>query len=297
MQMKRILSGLLLVAALLSAAPASAHMFWVNLIEATNHPPGHMMTSLGFGHHLPLDDFLVGKDGTIRIADYELIGPHGKRFSLGKPDATPGTGELLGGLEIVRGDLALRKLELTQETAPGTYQVAATSEPAFFTIYIDDKGKQRMAGKSIDAIKDLKKVLESFRYQTNAKSYFAVKKWTDPAPLGGDLEITPLDDLSDVHVGDLVRFRVTYLGKPVNATSKAIRTMSCTSNTFGGPDKFFLSAYLSDGIAQFRLPTAGQWVADTILHEDVAAAPALADLKGKCTRVFTAASISFTVKP
>ena len=52
-----------------------------------------------------------------------------------------------------------------------------------------------------------------------------------------------------------------------------------------------------NGKAQFRMPAAGQWIANIYYSERVAENPALKDLKGKCTMVYTAASITFNVKP
>lgn len=295
--MRKILFALALAVSLLTAGTASAHMFWINLVEATNHPPGHVMAGLSFGHTLPMDDFLVGKDGSIHIAQYDVVTPEQKKLPLGLPDETYRPAEKKDGLEVSRGDLALRKIEMTKDSAPGTYQVEATSKPVFFTVYQDEKGKQRMAPKPIDAIKGVSKVISSFKYVSYAKSFFTMDKWTKPQPLGHDLEIIPLDNLSDVHVGDLIRFQVTYMGKPVNVTPNAIRSMSCTSNTFGGPDKFYLGTYIYNGIAQFRMPTPGQWVANVLYSQDVEKDPTLSDLKGKCHTVYTGSTIGFNVKP
>lgn len=273
-------------------------MFWINLTESFNHPPGHVTSMLGFGHVLPVDDLLTGDFGTINIDKYELVAPDNSRFDLGLPDLSSApVRKSPSGMAVDSGDLGLRRISCTDSSAKGTYQVVAQSKPIFFTSYLDKNGKQRMAPKSMDAIEDLKTVLMSMKYETYAKSFYALGPWTDPNPLGYDLEIMPLDDLSSVRVGDLVRFKVTFKGKPVNISEKAINSMTCVSNTFGGPDKFQLESYLVDGVAQFRLPTAGQWVANVYLKQEVANDPALKDLKEKCTLVYTAGTVSFTVKP
>lgn len=296
--MKSIISALTLAVFILSSGTASAHSLWITLVDSLAHPPGHVTSLLGFGHTPPFDDMLVGDFGSINLAKYELVGPDATRFDLGLPSGerhpqhkTP------TNMEVCGGDLGLRKISCTGDSAEGTYQVAVESKPMFFSSYVDKAGKQRMAPKSMDGLKDAKKVLMSCKYETYAKSFFALKKWTDVKPLGHDLEIMPLDDLSDVHEGDLVRFKVMFRGQPLSCSESEFQRMTCTSNVFGGPDGFHLESYLFDGIATFRMPAAGQWVSNVMLHQMVADNPQLKDLQGKCLDVWIAASVSFNVKP
>jgi uncharacterized GH25 family protein len=131
------------------------------------------------------------------------------------------------------GDMGIRKLSLTDKTKPGTYQVAVTSKDNFFTMYLDKKGKQKMVTKPLDEVKGVEKVLFSVKYKSFAKAFTAVKKWTDPKPLGFDLELMPLTDLSNVHVGNMVHFDVSFMGKPLSVKGDRIESMTATSNTFG----------------------------------------------------------------
>jgi len=295
--MKRIIMALILTVSTL-AGPASAHSLWVALTESFNHPPGHVTSLVGFGHSLPIDDLLAGNYGTIALAKYDLVGPDNSRFDLGLPDLKVAPVKTSPtGMAVNTGDLGLRKIASTEKSTPGTYQVAVESKPAFFTTYIDKNGKHRMAPKSMDRIKDIKSVIASVKYEAFAKAFYAVGKWTSPEPLGNDLELMPLSDLSDVHVGDLIQFKVTYKGKPVTVSENAINRMTCVSNTFGGPDKFQLDSHLRNGIAQFRIPTAGQWLGNVYYKQAVGADPRVKDLEGKCTLVYTSATIFFTVKP
>jgi len=295
---KKILIALVVAVTTLSAGVASAHMFWVNLTESFNHPPGHVVSELGFGHVLPIDDFLVGEHGVIKVKKYQVVGPDKTIMDLGLPSTTNyPINKSDMKLNWTKGDIGLRKIGLTPDAANGTYQVNAESVPMFFTKYINTKGKERMAPVPMDKVKDMKTPLASFKYQSFAKSFFSIGKWTKPEPMGYDLEIMPLTDLSDLHVGDLVEFMVTFSGKPVTASSKSIRTLTCTSNTYGGPDGFHLGSVLTNGKARFRMPAAGQWLVNIFYDEVVEGSPELVDLKGKCTKVFTAGTVFFNVKP
>ncbi len=296
--MKRILSVLAFAFVILGAGTASAHMFWVTLSESFNHKPGHITSLLGFGHTLPFDDLLGSEAGTIDLSKYELIGPDESHFDLGLPDfkntpmqTTP------TGMTVNAGDLGLRKIACTEKSAPGTYQVVSSTKTEFFTVYLDKAGKQRMVPKAMNEIKNLQKPLVSFGCQMFAKSFFALKKWTEPKPLGFGLEIMPLDDLSNVHVGDLVRFKVTFKGKPLNSSEAGFQRMTCHSKSFGDPDKFHLDSYLFDGIAQFRMPAAGQWLSNVYVKQNVTNNPQLKDLKGKCLDFWAVATVAFDVKP
>ena len=296
--MKKLTAFFAVAAMTLWAGTAPAHMLWVNLTDSRDHPPGHLMVSLGFGHTLPFGDFLMGPQGGIKIGKYQIVAPGMQTEDLGLPDATiHAPKESLLKYSVTKGDLGLRKVALTEEAMKGTYQVLSESVPMFFTQYIDTKGKERMAPKPIDEIKDLASVLVSFKHQSIAKAFFTVGEWTAPRPVGCDLEIIPLTDMSDVHVGDMVEFMVTFRGRPVNTDSNNIRYLTCTSNSFGGPDGFHLGDMVMNGKAGFRIPAAGQWVANIFYSEIVADNPGLVDLKGKCSMVYTASTAFFNVRP
>jgi hypothetical protein len=52
-----------------------------------------------------------------------------------------------------------------------------------------------------------------------------------------------------------------------------------------------------DGKAQFRMPSAGQWVVNVYVRQEVTPDNELKHLAGKCTTVWYAGTISFNVKP
>ena len=290
-----VILGLLLIA---FSSSAMAHSLWVNVYESFAHPPGHAIVSLGWGHAIPMDDLLVSEAGSIQLATFDLIDPDFNRTALPMPVLKmEDVIKTSGGMTAQCGDLGIRKLSLTDKTKPGTYQVVVTSRDNFFTKYLDKKGRQKMVMKSLDEVKGVEKVLFSVKYKSFAKAFLAVKKWTDPKPLGFDLEIMPMTDLSNIHVGDVVPFEITFMGKPFSCGPGGIEYITATSNSFGGPDNFFLAAYIMNGKAQFRMPTAGQWVVNVYVKQDVTPENDLKELVGKCTTVYYAGTISFNVKP
>ena len=282
----------------LCAGSVSAHSLWVNINESFAHPPGHVITSLGWGHAMPLDDFLVSEAGIVEIEVYSLVGPDNSISPIPLPVIKQEKEtESKTGITIVPGDLGLRKISLTDKTMPGTYQVAAESKATYFTGYVDANGNHRMATKPMDDIKGAKSFNFSTRYKAMAKSYFSTQKWTRPNPLGHDLEIMPETNMTNIKVGDLVKFTVTLKGTPLTCDMKGMNYLHMTSNTFGGPDKYMLSAYIMNGKAQIRVPTPGAWRASVSVEKMVTEDNEFKQLAKKCRSINYAASVSFTAKP
>ena len=284
--------------AALCAGTVNAHSLWVNINESFAHPPGHVITSLGWGHAMPLDDFLVSEAGPIDIEKYSLVGPDNSISPIPLPvikqekAATSKT-----GMAIVPGDLGLRKISLTDKTMPGTYQVAAESKATYFTGYVDANGKHKMTTKPMDEIKGAKSFDFSTRYKATGKSYFGIEKWTKPQPLGYDLEIMPDTDMSNVRAGDLVKFTVTLKGKPLTCDMQGMNYLHMTSNTFGGPDNYMLTAYIMNGKAQIRVPTPGAWMTTVTVKKMVTKDNELKNLAQKCQSIYYGATVAFTAKP
>ncbi|NCC26045.1 MAG: DUF4198 domain-containing protein [Deltaproteobacteria bacterium] len=279
------------------SSTALAHSLWINAFESRAHGSHHAMVSLGWGHALPMDDVMSSKDGRIALDSFDLIDPSMTRSPLRLPEPKPAETVLnTDNADVITADMALQKVGLKKDGAPGVYQLAAVSTPSFFTQYIDKSGKQRLQMKPRDEIKDIDKVLMSVKYQAFAKSFLTVDRWINPKPLGHGLEIIPRTDLGDLHVGDLVEVDVLFYGQPLTATAKSIEYITAHGVGFGQSDGFALFSYLMDGKAQFRVQAAGQWMIGVSHKDDVTPDGPLKDLVGKADQVYHGASLTFTVK-
>jgi len=293
---KKALVLLFAMAWLAAASPAAAHSLWLNLYESYKHTPGHAIVSIGWGHMVPMDDLVRG----INLESYSLVSPDSTTTALALPSAPQKTSPktTASGMAINSGDLGVNKISLSKENKPGTYQVGLVSKDNYYTFYLDQKGKKRWAPKSMDQLKKAKKILGAMSYKAYAKAFFKVKQWSPPQPLGYDLEITPVGDLSQVRAGDKVDFKITFLGKPLSTRpDRGIEYITATSNTFGGPDGFSLSCVIFNGKAGFRFPTAGQWVLNVYHRQDVSPDNDLKHLASKCRTVMRSSTLSFNVKP
>lgn len=295
---KRVTLFATAAATVLISANAMAHSLWVNLDAAFTHPPGHAVSSIGWGHNMPLDDFLASEWGNVEIGRYEIISPDNKASELPLPIIKKEkVTHAKGGMDLEAGDLGLRKFTLTEDTEDGTWQVITDSKATFFTQYVDKKGKVKMTTKPMDKIRDAVSFNFSARYKAEAKSYLTVGKWSQPEPAGHELEITPTCDLSDVRIGDLISFDVALKDKKLNCDMNGMYFLNATSNTYGGPDHFFLSANIMDGKAQFRIPTAGAWRISALVKKEVTPDNELKEFDGKCSTVYYGSTLTLSVKP
>lgn len=295
---KKLISSVLFFTIIGISTSAAAHSLWVNLNESLAHPPGHAITSLGWGHSVPLDDFLASEAGNVNIVRYDLVSPDNKISNIPLPLITKEKiANAKSGMTIQAGDLGIRKLSLTKKTKPGTWQVIAESDATYFCQYIDKKGKVKMLTKPMDEIKGAKQFNFSCRYKATAKSFMGIEKWTNPKPAGHDLELMPTCDLSNVRAGDMISFEASLKGKKLNCDMNGMNYLMATSNTYGGPDKFSLCSYIMDGKAQIRVPTAGQWVVSVMVRKEVTTDNELKELVKKCKTVYYGATISLSVKP
>ncbi|KAA5604271.1 DUF4198 domain-containing protein [Roseospira marina] len=275
---------------------ADAHSLWINAHESHAHQPPHAIVSLGWGHRLPVDDILNSPNGRIVVERFAMIAPAGDRTALAPPTAALAAPIAeTGDVTVFAADLGAQKLAFNADSAPGPYQIEAVSQPNFYTQYIDTQGRTRLALAPRDAVEDVQTVLMSVKYQAFAKSIVTVGDWTEPAPLGHDLEILPRTDLSALHVGDLVEVDVLFHGEPLSATAQSLDFITAQGTGFGQSDGFALFSYLKEGRAQFRVQSAGQWIIMVNHKQDVTPDGPLADLAGKAGQVYTGASLTFTV--
>ena len=290
-------SMLAIATLLLTSSSASAHSLWVNSFESFSHKPGHTTVGLGWGHSIPIDDLLNSPNGRVNIQSFTVSSPNGEKTALRLPSSALGKASQKGkNFDVYEADVALQKLALKKDSKKGVYKIEAVSKPTVYTKYIDVKGKERLKLKTMDKIKDIKKVLMSVKYQAFAKSYLTLGKWSEQKASNKGLEIIPKTDLSNVKVGDLVEFEVLFYGKPLSVSAKSMEYITARSNAFGQNDGFSLMSYLQEGKAQFRVQTAGQWIV-SCNHKDVVTKDgSLKDLQGKVNAVFNGASLTFNVK-
>ncbi len=244
-----------------------------------------------------MDDILNSVNGRTAIERFELIDPAMNKTALALPASEVAKPtESTANVDIFAADLAVQKIAFRKNSVPGIYQVGVVSVPAFYTQYIDTKGKERLKMKPRDEIDDIDKVQVSMKYQAFAKSFMILDRWKEPKPLGHGLEIVPRTDLSNLHIGDLVEVDILFYGKPLHSSAKSMEYITAASSSFGQSDKFALFSYIQEGRAQFRVQSSGQWGIFVAHKDNVTKDGALKELYGKADQVYHTASLTFHVK-
>ncbi len=279
---------------------ASAHDFFVSVTESMAHLPGHITINLGWGHALPMDDFLTGD----KLATYGVYDPDLRKIDLpfyttankdvetsrgkGSPDFPGGT--------ILEGDAYCRQLLFKDDAPQGTYQIAASMKKTQFNLWIDQKGKKRWGRQPLDQIKNPKKVIISINYQSYAKAFTAVSKWTQPKVLGHGLEIIPLTDLTKVHVGDIVSFKVLFMGQPVQSDmDTGLPLLQAYGSQYGASGEYGLRGRIYKGVVKIRVTAPGRWLALVKTRQPVTEESGPKELVGNCLEVGYNATVTFTV--
>ena len=90
--MKQKLVLFILLLTLLGANHASTHNFFVNITESMAHPPGSIVANIGWGHAMPMDDFLQGD----MLDTYAIYDPGLKKMDF---PFSPDTNKAAGGNE------------------------------------------------------------------------------------------------------------------------------------------------------------------------------------------------------
>jgi len=282
------------LATALSLSSVSAHTFWINSFESYEHKPGHTTVGLGWGHTLPIDDIPNSTHAKAIIDEFSITDPKGNNTALRIPSSKTVDPEIkTKNFDVYNADIGLQKIALKKDSLKGVYKIEAKTKPTFYTQYIDTKDRKRLKLKSMDKVKNIKKVLFSVQYQALGRSYLTLgDKWEEQKAIGKGFELIPKTDLSNVKVGDMVEFEVLFYGKPLNNK----KSINARSNTFGQGKGFSLSSMIINGKVQFEVQSAGQWKVYGFHDEDVTKDGPLKDLYGKVTKSVYASSLTFNVK-
>ena len=280
---------------------AFAHHFYVSVTESMAHAPGSIVTNIGWGHGLPFDDFCPGD----MLSSYSVYDPDLKKMDFPfDANANKGAEGNMGkevphfpGGTMLPGDMYVRKLFFKKNAPQGTYQVAAKMKKTQFSLWIDQKGRQKWGHTYLNDIKEFKKILLCLNFQSFAKSFVTVGKWAEPKPLGHDLELIPLTDLSQVKVGDEVVFKVLLPGKPVQQNMEGLPDLKVFGEHYGADGSHCLRGAIFNGIAKIRVTAPGRWLAVVDIRKPVNKENGPKELIGKALTTGYNASATFFVRP
>ena len=135
-------------------------------------------------------------------------------------------GKKLKNIRITPPDGAIREIAVRNQTdlhsypvsydQPGTWMLTAETNPGYYTIYMDKKGREHHVIKPMSKVKDrAEKILTSLYAKQYTKTYVACGKPEKGQfkRAGLDLELMPVGDLFTLKPGDTLELDVYHHGE------------------------------------------------------------------------------------
>ena len=191
-----------------------------------------------YGHRIPVDDGVRAK----KLKKVEVRTPGGEKKQM-----------------AIRPEKGLHSYMVKYEK-PGTYVLSAETNPGYYTVYIDKKGRERHAIKPKSAIKDKAREIKKSLYSKQfSKTYVVCETPSEkfPARIGQKLELVPSTDVSKLKAGDTLELQVYFKGEPYQSQG----TWDATYNGFSteSEDNYFPKTKVSGPSVKVVIPHAGRW--------------------------------------
>jgi len=191
-----------------------------------------------YGHHLPVDDAVRGKKlSYIRVT---------------APDKS------VQDIKI-RDERSLHSYNTPYEET-GTYTLTAETNPGYFAIYYDKKGRRRHSLKPLNTfIDNAKEVKSSMRSSQWAKAYVVSGKASAefPAFAGLPFELVPAKDITALKKGDTIEFQIFNNGKAY--TGEGHWDASYTGFSTESEDMYIQKTYSGNGKFTLPIDVEGRW--------------------------------------
>lgn len=186
--------GVLLFVMLIPAGVFS-HSLYIQSSHYRVHEGKRSPLYFCYGHRIPVDDGVRAK---------KL-----KYIHVRQPD-----GEIRD--VSIRNETCLHSYMVNYD-APGTYVLTAETNPGYYTVYIDKKGRERHVIKPKSAVIEKAREIKMSLYSKQAtKTYVVCGKPSPifPARVGLPLELVPSKDISTLKPGEMLELKIYLNGKP-----------------------------------------------------------------------------------
>ena len=143
---------------------------------------------------------------------------------------------------------------------PGTYVLSAETNPGFYTVYLDKKGRKRHAIKPKSDIMDkAQKVTKSLLSRQFGKTYVVcgTPSVEFPARIGQKLELVPTGDITKLKAGGTLELEVFFNGKSYQGPG----TWDASYNGFSteAEDNFYPKTEIKGSTLKIFIPQPGRW--------------------------------------
>ncbi len=191
-----------------------------------------------YGHYVPVADAVRRE----KLSFVRVFDPAGARFDV-----------------ELRDGKSLHSYVITYDK-PGTYVLAAETNPGYFGMYIDKQGKKRHSLKPLSGyIEKAASILSSMRSSQWAKTYVVCEKPSEafPARVGLLLELVPEKDLTCLQKGDRITFTVYFDGKPY--TGDGFWDVTYNGFSTESEDMYLQQTAVSGGVFSVPIDESGRW--------------------------------------
>jgi uncharacterized GH25 family protein len=191
-----------------------------------------------YGHRFPVDDGVRAK----KLKSVRVYTPGGEVREI-----------------VIRDETSLHSYMVNYD-APGTYVLAAETNPGYYTMYIDRKGRKRHTIKPKSSVIDrAKEIITSLYSKQYTKTYVVCDEPSAsfPSRIGLPLELVPTKDISTLKPGETLELKVYFNGKPYTGQG----TWDATYNGFStqAEDNFFPRTAVSGDTIRLTVPHPGRW--------------------------------------
>ena len=191
-----------------------------------------------YGHHIPIDDGIRAN----KLKYVKIFSPDGEEKTI-----------------KIRNETCLHSYMVDYDQ-PGTYVLAAVTNPGYYTVYLDKKGREHHVIKPktaiIDKAQEITKSLYSNQY---TKTYVVCDEPSSqfPARIGLPLELVPSRDISTLKAGENLELEVYYHGKKFEGEGTWDATYSGYSTA--SEDFFHQPSQVSGSTISVPITRTGRW--------------------------------------
>ena len=233
---KGILTALLLFA--FTAPACFAHSLFIQSSRYKVNEGKASPMFFCYGHHIPVDDGVRSK----KLKSIKVYSPKGDVREIG-----------------IRDETCLHSYMINYDT-PGTWMLTAETNPGYYTVYTDKKGRERHTIKPMNKIRDkAAKIHISLYSKQYTKTYVVcdTPSATSPQKAGLALELIPANDIFSLKPGENLELNVYQNGKLFTGQG----TWDATYNGFStiAENMFHPKTQVNGSRITIPIPNPGRW--------------------------------------
>ncbi len=226
-----------------------AHTLYIQSTRYTVNQGKSLPLFFCYGHYVPVSDGIRAK----KLGKVNVITPAGTITPI-----------------QVRNETGLHSY-MVKYDIPGTWTLTAETIPGYYTIYTDQRGKERHVIKPMSEVKDKAKIIsKSYYVKQYAKAYVNCGTSSEifPASAGLALELIPIKDIFTLKSGDTLALDIHLNGRPY--TGEGIWDATYLGFSTVAEDNFYPKTKVVGNRLFIPIPNPGRWFIRYVIKKDAA---------------------------